>query len=285
MKKSEALRILGLSEGATDDEVKRAHRKLVIAHHPDKFALDSKEHAEAEELTKRINEARDVLINRSWTPEFDPRRDARPYANPYAHPTGQGGDVRSGDAQPGDPFAGWPFGGDPFDLGGTGGTGSGDGRRTTYVWTSWDGVHTAGDGTGSPFDGFDPFAPFRAEPQKTPAELLAEAKARLRSEALIVAAKAAVLALTALLGSPATGLFVYVMVSIINGLWKRFGSCLIMLFIPLVIFGAPLIFLISPRQGAVTGGLALAFAVAVLYDFTNLRRLVRAWQAAKKAAS
>ena len=87
MKKSEALKILGLADGATDDEVKQAHRKLVIAHHPDKFALDSDERAHAEELTKRINEARDVLLDRSWTPEFDPRRDPRPYANPYAPPS------------------------------------------------------------------------------------------------------------------------------------------------------------------------------------------------------
>ena len=67
MKKSEALKILGLSDGATDDEVKRAHRKLVIAHHPDKFPLGSKEHTDAEELTKRINEARDVLLKGTRT--------------------------------------------------------------------------------------------------------------------------------------------------------------------------------------------------------------------------
>ena len=129
MKKSEALKILGLADGATDDEVKQAHRKLVIAHHPDKFALDSDERAHAEELTKRINEARDVLLDRSWTPEFDPRRDPRPYANPYAHPSdwpfpggastggvdgaGRGGARGHGQGQGGtdDPFAGWPFGG------------------------------------------------------------------------------------------------------------------------------------------------------------------------------
>ena len=53
MKKSEALNILGLSDGATDDAVKQAHRKLVIEHHPDKFALGSKEREEAEEFTNQ----------------------------------------------------------------------------------------------------------------------------------------------------------------------------------------------------------------------------------------
>ncbi|WP_270297258.1 J domain-containing protein, partial [Eggerthella sinensis] len=102
MKKSEALKTLGLSDGATDDEVKQAHRKLVISHHPDKFALDSPERAEAEEFTKRINEARDVLLNRSWTPEFDPRRDPRPYAgNPYAPSDGRTPTAARGQ----DPFA------------------------------------------------------------------------------------------------------------------------------------------------------------------------------------
>ena len=148
MKKSEALNILGLSDGATDDAVKQAHRKLVIEHHPDKFALGSKEREEAEEFTKRINEARDVLLNRSWTPEFDPRRDPRPYANnPYAHPTQN---PYGGAGQGGDPFAGWPFGQAP---------GQGQGQ-TTYVWTSWDAPRSGGSGVGSqPFDPFAPFAP------------------------------------------------------------------------------------------------------------------------------
>lgn len=270
MKKSEALNILGLSDGATDDEVKRAHRKLVVAHHPDKFALDSKERAEAEELTKRINEARDVLLNRSWTPEFDPRRDPRPYANnPYAHP---GYGAPAGRPSPGgpsaqDPYAGWPFG-----------QGQAAPGRTTYVWTSWDGAQTAGDP-------FDPFAPFRAaEPRKTPREMLAEATRALKNEAVVVAVKAVVLVAAALLGTTATGLFFYVVVSLVYGLWKRLGSCLIGLIVPIALVGAPFVFLIAPRQGAVTVVLAIAFLAAVLFDVTNLRDRVRAYRAARRAA-
>ena len=60
MKKSEALKILGLSEGASDEDVKKAHRKLVIENHPDKFGQDPQRRAEAEEKTKLINEARDA---------------------------------------------------------------------------------------------------------------------------------------------------------------------------------------------------------------------------------
>ena len=281
MKKSEALKTLGLADGATDDEVKQAHRKLVIAHHPDKFALDSPERAEAEELTKRINEARDVLLNRSWTPEFDPRRDPRPYANnPYAHPGRPGSSAAPGQ----DPFAGWPFAGgqgSPFGQGT--GTGPAPGR-TTYVWTSWDGTRAAaGDpGAGGPFD---PFAPFRAaEPRKTPQQVLAEAVRSLRSEVLAVAGKAAVLAVAALLGSVATGLFFYVMISLVWGLWKRLGSCLIGLIVPIALLGAPFVFLIAPRQGAVTVGLAVFFLAAVLFDVKNLRNALRAYRAAKRAA-
>ena len=249
MKKSEALNILGLSDGATDDAVKQAHRKLVIEHHPDKFALGSKEREEAEEFTKRINEARDVLLNRSWTPEFDPRRDPRPYANnPYAHPTQN---PYGGAGQGGDPFAGWPFG-----------QASGQGQgQTTYVWTSWD------------------------VPRKTPQEALDEVKHDLGREGLVIAGKAALLAVAALAGTAATGLFLYVMISIVYGLWKRFGSCLIGLIVPLMLLGAPFVFIIAPRQGAVTAGLAVAFLLAVLFDVVNVRNLLRALRVARRATS
>lgn len=293
MKKSEALKILGLADGASDDEIKKAHRKLVIAHHPDKFPLDSKEHAEAEELTKQINEARDVLINRSWSPEFDPRRDPRPYAgNPYAHPTGSAG--QGGAAGQGNPFDGWPFG-DAAQ------------GQTTYVWTSWDdifsgaagsqrpgsGQNGAGQRTGGaewPFGGFtveydpfDPFAPFRAAraQQQTGEEVFARAKKGLRDEVLMVAAKVVALAVLSIAGSSATGLFLYVMASIIYGLYKRMGSLLVMLLVPIMIFGAPLIFMLAPRNGFVGAPLTVAFLVSVLFDVQNLRDRIRTYQAAK----
>ena len=100
-----------------------------------------------------------------------------------------------------------------------------------------------------------------------------------------VAGKVAVLAASMLLGTAATGLFLYVMISIIYGLWKRVGSCLIGLIVPLALFGAPLVFMIAPRQGAVTIGLAVAFLIAVLFDVVNVRNLARLYRVAKRAAS
>ena len=70
MKKSTALKTLGLSEGASDEDIKKAHRKLIIENHPDKFGQDAAARAKAEEKTKLINEARDVLLNHSWDPEY-----------------------------------------------------------------------------------------------------------------------------------------------------------------------------------------------------------------------
>jgi CysZ protein len=53
---AEAHAILGLSEDATIEDVKAAHRRLVTTLHPDKGG--------SAELTRRINDARDVLLRR-----------------------------------------------------------------------------------------------------------------------------------------------------------------------------------------------------------------------------
>ena len=118
MKKSEALNILGLQDGASDDDIKKAHRKLVIENHPDKFGADAAARAKAEEKTKLINEARDVLLSRKWTPEYSTA--GTPYGapftyQPYTRPNGNGQN-----SQGDNPFAGWPFSG------------------VDFVWTTWD---------------------------------------------------------------------------------------------------------------------------------------------------
>ena len=50
----EAYQVLGLKPGATDAEIKDAHRRLMMAAHPD--------HGGSDWLATRINQARDVLM-------------------------------------------------------------------------------------------------------------------------------------------------------------------------------------------------------------------------------
>ncbi len=54
MSKSEALRLLGLTLGATADEVRAAHRRRLQEHHPDRGGDP--------DMAARINQARDVLL-------------------------------------------------------------------------------------------------------------------------------------------------------------------------------------------------------------------------------
>jgi hypothetical protein len=54
MSRGEALAVLGLAEGASEDEIRAAHRRLMRAAHPDGGGSDW--------LAARINEARDVLL-------------------------------------------------------------------------------------------------------------------------------------------------------------------------------------------------------------------------------
>ena len=94
--------ILGVSKGATDDEIKKAYRKLAHKYHPDKSGGD-------EAKFKEINQAYQVLSDKSKRQQYD-----------QFGQTFEGG--RSGAGQGG--FGGQGFGGfdfSGFDFGGQGG--------------------------------------------------------------------------------------------------------------------------------------------------------------------
>lgn len=106
MPKRDYYEILGVSKNASDDEIKKAYRKLAVKYHPDKNPGDKS----AEEKFKEISEANEVLSDKQKRTRYDQ----------FGH-AGVGGAA-------GDPFsgAGGPFGGNynfngqsfNFDFGG-----------------------------------------------------------------------------------------------------------------------------------------------------------------------
>ena len=105
--------VLGVSKNASDDEIKKAYRKLAIKYHPDKNPGDK----EAEAKFKEINEAHDVLSDKQKRARYDQFGHAGvggagASGNPFAggNPFGQGGTFNYG----GQTFS--------FDFGGAGGS-------------------------------------------------------------------------------------------------------------------------------------------------------------------
>lgn len=308
MKKSEALKTLGLQEGATEEEIKKAHRKLAIANHPDKFGQDAEARAKAEEKMKLINEARDVLLNHSWEPEYSTA--GTPYGAPFSYNPYTATRPQSGQAPQGNPFEGWPFA-ESFVWT----TWDENGNKTTYTSTS--GNPFAGSPFGSsPFSWADPFAsagagqgagarrsseaggssgsvsqqgqnpfsassnPFAGSPfssvfsqffgtEPTKEDLLREAKADLKLDIELIAVKAVILALAFLTGAPATGLYLYTIISIGQGIWKRLNFLSLVFLVPF----AMLAVIFTPGGDATIGIIALAvFVCAVVFDLVNVVR-------------
>lgn len=64
--------LLGVSKGATEQEIKSAYKKMVMKYHPDRFATKSEgERKQAEETFKTINHAYDVLSDPQKKANYD----------------------------------------------------------------------------------------------------------------------------------------------------------------------------------------------------------------------
>jgi DnaJ like chaperone protein len=58
-------KILGIDEKATDEEVKKAYRKMAVAHHPDKVAQMGEEYQKgAKEKFQQIQDAYEAIKKR-----------------------------------------------------------------------------------------------------------------------------------------------------------------------------------------------------------------------------
>ena len=282
MKKSEALRILGLSEGYSEDDIKKAHRQKIRENHPDQFT-DAKKKSDAEEKTKLINEARDVLVNRRWDPEYGPRTGYSPYGNPYSNPYSS--------PYGGNPFAGY---GGPYSYrpGGSGQGGSYGGGQNPFeggfpfdfVWTTWDGATRGGSQAGNPFDPFSTV--FTREPSKTAAQKLEENEKSLRLLAIMVLAKIVILAVCTATGALPVGVSIYAIATAIFALFHETSGCSrVIAVMMLALFGPVLVRLLPLALTASMSPLAVVFCVASFaYDVKVLRSALLRYRASKAKA-
>ncbi|MFV0484889.1 MAG: DnaJ C-terminal domain-containing protein [Candidatus Saccharimonadales bacterium] len=125
MAKRDYYEILGVGKSASDDEIKKAYRKLAVKYHPDK----NQGNKEAEEKFKEISEAHEVLSDKQKRTRYDQFGHAgvggaASGGNPFG---GQGGNSYNYNGQ----SFNFDFGGGGFDdiLGSLFGFGTGRARR------------------------------------------------------------------------------------------------------------------------------------------------------------
>lgn len=97
MAKRDYYEVLGVPKNASDDEIKKAYRKLAVKYHPDKNPGDK----EAEAKFKEVSEAHEVLSDKQKRARYDQ----------FGH-AGVGGSAAGGG------FSGNPFGGGNFNFNG-----------------------------------------------------------------------------------------------------------------------------------------------------------------------
>ena len=125
MAKRDYYEVLGVSKNASDDEIKKAYRKLAIKYHPDKNPGDK----EAEAKFKEVSEAHEVLSDKQKRARYDQFGFA-----------GVGNGAGGGAGYGGNPFAG---------FGGQSGTFNFNGQSFNFDFN--DGMDPLGDILGSMF--------------------------------------------------------------------------------------------------------------------------------------
>lgn len=119
MSKRDYYEVLGVAKSASDDEIKKAYRKLAIKYHPDKNPDDKK----AEEMFKEAAEAYEILSNPEKRQRYNQFGHAGVGSSAASGGGGYGGGMNMEDifSQFGDIFGG--------HFGGFGGGGRSGGRR------------------------------------------------------------------------------------------------------------------------------------------------------------
>lgn len=125
MAKRDYYEVLGVDRSATEDEIKKAYRKLALKYHPDRNPGDK----EAEEKFKEAAEAYDVLHDAQKRQQYDKFGFNTPGGSGYGGFSSGGFSVEDIFSMFGDIFGGGSFGG----FGSGFGSGFGGGQHTATV--------------------------------------------------------------------------------------------------------------------------------------------------------
>lgn len=258
MKKSEALNILGLQEGFTDEDLKKAHRKKVVENHPDRFQ-DPKQKAEAEERTKKINEANDVLKSGKWDPEYGPRYhtssyNGAPYRSPYVN---YGGGQASGPE--------WV-------------------EVDPEMFRRW--AQQAAQQQQA--QGYDPFNPFVAYAPPTAEQQAERAQQDVRIGLIMIAVKVVLCGLLALSGNYYDAALTWAVITYLLLLSSRFGGCawiVVLMAIPFFWSTAGMLEAAALNGGVFSTAIIGALFISALYfDFRDIRLAYRRYRISKEKA-